>query len=116
MVRRDWGPILARAKEIVGAYQTGVTPRQLFYRLVSSGLLRNTEADYKQLSSRTAEVRRAGTFPDLIDVSRRIRRPQSYGSAEDALRYLHDTYRRDRTEGQAWGVFLGVEKEAWWNS
>jgi hypothetical protein len=45
-------------------------------------------------------------------VSRRIRRPQSYGSAEDALRYLHDTYRRNRTEGQAWGVFLGVEKEA----
>ncbi len=112
MTRRDWGPILTKAREIVESYNTGVTLRQLFYRLVSLEVLRNTESDYKTLSKLTAAARRAGTFPALIDVSRMIRRPRFYASPEDALRYLRDSYRRDRTEGQAWGVYLGVEKEA----
>jgi hypothetical protein len=112
VTKRDWGPILATAKAIVESYDTGVTLRQLFYRLVSAEILRNSESDYKQLSSRTAEARRDGTFPDLIDASRSITQAKTYASPADALRDLHDTYRRDRTEGQAWGVYLGVEKEA----
>ena len=34
--RRDWSAILARAGEIVRSYDTGVTLRQLFYRLVAA--------------------------------------------------------------------------------
>jgi hypothetical protein len=34
VVRLDWQPILERAAEIVDSYETPVTLRQLFYRLV----------------------------------------------------------------------------------
>ena len=51
---------------IVQSYSTGVTLRQLFYRLVSALLLPNTQSAYKRLSSVTAEARRRGEFPELV--------------------------------------------------
>src|SRR4051794_17237500 len=42
MARLDWQRvILSHAREIVESYDTGVTLRQLFYRLVSDGTLPN---------------------------------------------------------------------------
>jgi hypothetical protein len=109
--RRDWSEIVAHAAGIVDTYEdTSVTLRQLFYRLVSDGTLPNTTSAYKTLSSRTAEARRAGTFPDLIDRTRSIHRDLTFTGATDALEWLTDVYRRDRTEGQRWSIYLGVEK------
>lgn len=102
--------ILPHAAQIVRSYDTGVTLRQLFYRLVSDGSLRNTPAEYSQLSKRTAEARRDGWFPTLVDRTREIVVPSSWESPEEARSALRDQYRRDRTEGQAWSVYLGVEK------
>jgi len=67
MSRLDWQPILAHAKEIVDTYATSVTLRQLFYRLVSDGTLPNEPSKYKRLSELTAQARREGWFPDLLD-------------------------------------------------
>ena len=56
LVRRTaakWDTPLAHAVAIVESYDTRVTLRQLFYRLVSDGSLRNTQAEYKQLSAKT---------------------------------------------------------------
>jgi hypothetical protein len=72
--RLQWAPILARASEAVRSYDTSVTLRQLFYRLVSQLPLPNTDPSYKTLSAKTAELRRAGEFPDLIDRGRSIHR------------------------------------------
>jgi hypothetical protein len=47
-----------------------VTLRQLFYRLVSAQVIPNSQAAYKRLSSLTAEARRNGDFPALIDRGR----------------------------------------------
>jgi hypothetical protein len=108
--RLRWPAIVGRAAEIVNSYSTLVTLRQLFYRLVSEGAITNTDTSYKTLSARTAEARRAGLFPDLIDRTRVIHRPLTFTSPGQAQTWLHDHYRRDRTEGQVWSVFLGVEK------
>ena len=108
--RRSWGPIVERARAIVESYDTPVTLRQLFYRLVAAQVLRNTQADYTHLSHRTAEARRSGDFPDLIDNTRKIRRPAFWDGPRDALQALVTQYRRDRTEGQENVVYLGVEK------
>src|SRR5262249_51449468 len=40
----------------------------------------------------------------------RIERPFSFADPDDARRWLHDEYRRDRTEGQPWSVYVGAEK------
>ncbi len=57
--RTDWAGVLDRARAILGEYQTGVTLRQLFYRLVADGSLPNVQTYYRRLSNVTAEEREA---------------------------------------------------------
>jgi hypothetical protein len=108
--RPDWPALLEQAAAIVNSYDTQVTLRQLFYRLVAAALLPNTTNAYKALSRYTAEARRAGTFPALMDRGRTIHRYTAFGGAAEAREWLARIYRRDRTEGQRVSVYLGVEK------
>ena len=111
MSRTDWTAVLEHADPIVNSYaDTSVTLRQLFYRLVADGTLDNTTTQYKTLSSRTAEARRNGTFPDLTDRTRAIHVPLTFNGPDDATGWLERIYRRDRTEEQPWSIYLGVEK------
>jgi hypothetical protein len=104
--------VLDRAREIVSEYDDAMTLRQLFYRLVSEELLPNNTSSYNTLSGHTAEARRAGTFPTLVDRTRKIDRPRTFADPDEAKRWLREIYCRDRTEGQAESVYLGVEKDA----
>lgn len=106
----DWNSIVKRAKLIVESYDTGVTLRQLYYRLVSEGLIPNRQQAYKKLSEKTAQARREGWFPALIDRTREIERFNYWLSADDAMADAVESFRLDRTEGQEWSVYLGVEK------
>ena len=56
--------------------------------LVSRSLLRNTKAEYTQLSSRTSEMRRLDSFPELMDASRAIEQVGSFRSPDEAREYL----------------------------
>jgi hypothetical protein len=108
--RPDWRTLLQRAAEIVNGYNTAVTLRQLFYRLVAEALLPNTTNAYKSLSKYTADARRAATFPALMDRGRMIHRYTSFVGPVKARKWLVSIYRRDRTEGQTVSLYLGVEK------
>lgn len=108
--RLDWDDILQHAASVVRSYETSVTLRQLFYRLVSEQLIPNTTSAYKVLSKRTAEARRDGWFPDLIDRGRAIHRPTAWASPDQILTVAQHSYRRDRTEGQDVSIYVGVEK------
>ena len=110
MSRLKWKPILEEAAGIVRSYDTGVTLRQLFYRLVAAQFIPNTESAYKTLSSKTAEARRNGAFPDLVDRGREIHCKPHWGSPADALGALAEQYRLDRTTGQDVSIYLCVEK------
>src|SRR5262245_23355334 len=103
----DWPTLLTA---IVRSYHTLVTLRQLFYRLVAALRLPNTTNAYKALSRHTAEARRCGTFPELMDRGRIIHRYRSFPDPTTATAWLRDIYRRDRTEGQPYSVYLAVEK------
>jgi len=105
-----WPPILDQAAAIVRSYDTLVTLRQLFYRLVAAQVLANTTAAYKTLSARSAEARREGWFPDLIDRDRTIHEFESFRDPAHALDDLASWFRLDRTIGQDVSVYLAVEK------
>jgi hypothetical protein len=62
-----------------------VTLRQLFHRLVSAQVILNTQCAYKRLSELTAQARREGTFPALIDRSRQVHEDLAFTSPEQAL-------------------------------
>ncbi len=108
--RINWGGVLEEAATIVTSYSTGVTLRQLHYRLVSAQLIPNTTSAYKTLSARTAEARRGGWFPALVDRTRTIHRPAYADDPLSEIDWLAQSYRRDRTEGQKQAIYIGVEK------
>lgn len=108
--RLDWEAIVQESARIVKSYSTGVTLRQLFYRLVSVHMLPNSQNAYKGLSRYTARARREGWFPDFIDRNRTIHRSRTFTSPEDANAWLRRIYRRPRDENQEWSIYLGVEK------
>jgi hypothetical protein len=107
-----WPVLMEHAAGIVRSYDTEVTLRQLFYRLVADGSLPNTANYYRRLGAMTAERRRKGTFPELADNSSRVIRYQAFDGPQDGQDWLCDVYRRDRTEGQPWTIYLAVEKNA----
>jgi hypothetical protein len=109
----SWQSVLEHGAEIVRNYDTGVTLRQLFYRLVADGTLPNTHTAYKGLSRTTAEARRREEFPALVDRRRQIARPMFFTDASDARSWLHeDVFRLDRTQGQPFNIYVGSEKDA----
>ncbi len=105
-----WEPVLDAARGFVESYDTLVTLRQLFYRLVAALLIDNTQHCYKRLSECTAKGRRDGTFPELMDRTRQIHEYETFHGVADALSYTRGIYRRDRTEGQDVSLYLAVEK------
>ncbi len=106
-----WPPVIARATEIVLSYDTGVTLRQLFYRLVSAQILPNTMNVYKSLSDRTAALRRQGLFPDLVEAGRPIHQLPCWDSPADAWADWTENYWRvDRTAGQDVNLWVATEK------
>jgi hypothetical protein len=106
----NWEPIMLKAKQIVQSYDTKVTLRQLFYQLVARQLIENEQKRYKYLSKLTAEARREGWFPDLVDQTSEILVAKYFSSPEQGKQYLRSIYRRDRTEGQEVTIYLAVEK------
>jgi hypothetical protein len=110
--RVRWKPALEHAADIVNSYGGGVTLRQLYYRLVADQTIPNTQSAYVQLSAKTAEARRWGDFPGLVDRTRHIVRPYYQDDPDDAVRSLTEDYRRNRQEGQSAALYVGVEKDA----
>ena len=108
--RSKWDRIIDAARDIADSYDTPVTLRQLFYRLIAALLFTNTDGNYTYLSKLTAEGRRDGTFPELIDTTREIVEPLFFADAADAIRYVARFYRGDRLADQPFSVYLGVEK------
>jgi hypothetical protein len=73
------------------------TLRGLFYRLVSRGAVEKTEAEYKGTVGRlVTDMRRAGELPYgwVVDQTRMVRRPITFGGPEEALRRTAELYRR----------------------
>ena len=65
--RITWPAIGERAAAIVNSYETGLSLRQLFYRLVSVLAIPNTTNAYKELSRHTAEARVESVVYALFD-------------------------------------------------
>jgi hypothetical protein len=78
---------------------------------VAAGQVPNTVAAYKALSRATAEARRRGTFPDLLDLTRALYAPPGWASPEAFLDTVADAYRRDLSAGQPTSLWVAVEKD-----
>jgi hypothetical protein len=92
-----------------------MTVRQVFYRLVVRGVVPKVEGKgYRTVARELRKMRRSGRIPYswIVDSSRTVRRPNQYGSMEEALEETARAYRRN-----LWGdlgdyVQVWMEKEA----
>ncbi|MGW1507164.1 hypothetical protein ACWCQW_53875 [Streptomyces mirabilis] len=109
--RIKWQDIIDRARDIVEGYDGGVTVRQVMYRLVAEALVPNTAPTYRRLSSRLAQARRDGLFPDLVDTIREVHVPPAWPDAAAFVADMPDWFRLDRTRGQEWALYVAAEKE-----
>jgi hypothetical protein len=92
-----------------------MTVRQLFYRLVSEGVIDKTETEYKATVGRLlTAMRKDGEIPYawIADHTRWVRRAPSFSSLEDALQLTAETYRRSLWNNQDSYVEIWLEKDA----
>ena len=91
------------------------TVRQIFYRLVSTGVIDKTEAEYKGTVCRLlVELRETGRLPYswIADNTRWMRKPRTYDSLSQMLQITKDTYRRALWANQLEYVEIWCEKDA----
>ena len=92
-----------------------MTVRQVFYRLVSGGVIAKTEQEYKGTIVRLlADMRRAGEVPFswVADNTRWQRKPRTYSSLESMLKRTAEAYRRSVWDNQECYVEIWLEKDA----
>jgi hypothetical protein len=92
-----------------------MTVRQVFYRLVSAGVIDKTEQEYKNSVGRQLVLmRREGEIPFgwIADNTRWMRKPKAFNSVEQALEQTARTYRRALWDNQDVYVEVWTEKDA----
>ncbi|MCH9000581.1 MAG: hypothetical protein IID48_20275 [Proteobacteria bacterium] len=92
-----------------------MTVRQVFYRLVSLGVIDKTEAEYKTTVCRLlADMRRKGDIPYswIADNTRWMRKPATYSNLEQAVQETAQFYRRRLWDDQEVYVEVWLEKDA----
>ncbi len=92
-----------------------MTVRQIFYRLVSAGVIGKTEGEYKSTVVRLlGEMRRNHEiqFSWIAGNTRWMRKPRSYSSLESMLRHSAEAYRRSVWDSQDCYVEVWLEKDA----
>lgn len=121
--QRSYEEIVLESLKVFKQYDTALTLRQLYYRLVSKHLFPNTVNSYKRLSRLMVRAREEKDVPVncLEDRSRRIlgRGDTGYYSAEDFLKQrfasLQDSWKSfnmPRWDDQPVYIVVSLEKDA----
>lgn len=90
------------------------TVRQVYYRLVSAGVIEKTEQEYKRTVRLLTAMRHDEEVPMewIADYTRWMRKPRTFESGEDALRSTAQLYRRALWSSQPVYVEVWLEKDA----
>jgi hypothetical protein len=91
-----------------------MTVRQVFYQATVIGLVEKAETGYKKVQTDLTVMRKAGDLPYswLTDNTRWQRKPDSYGSIEEALQETAKFYRKDLWRAADSYVEIWLEKDA----
>ncbi|MFA6273628.1 MAG: hypothetical protein WC662_00525 [Candidatus Paceibacterota bacterium] len=100
-----------KANSILGEYDTPLTLRQLYYRLVALGLM-NAQKVYKNLSKKLSRLREQGFVPwnRIIDLQRQPKKKSSWANPKEFFETVGGAYRRDLQQGQEKYIEVWCEK------
>lgn len=105
---------LRQAISVVAAEYERLSVRQLFYQLVSRGVVEKTERAYKRVCDAAVQMRLDGSldFRKVTDGHRSRRIFFAHSGLHEALRSAHDLYRRNYWLDQPRHVEVWCEKDA----
>ena len=91
-----------------------MTVRQVFYQATVAGIADKTEAGYAKIQTDLVQMRRAGTLPYgwLADNTRWQRKPETFGSIQEALQDTARLYRKSLWRDADSYVEIWLEKDA----
>jgi hypothetical protein len=92
-----------------------MTVRQVFYQLVTRGVIEKSEEEYQRTVIRLlTDMRLDGTIPFdyIVDESRRVRITETYDSVEDAVAATAKFYRRSALKQSDDYLEIWLEKDA----
>jgi hypothetical protein len=92
-----------------------MTVRQVFYQLVSRGVIEKSEAQYKGTVIRLmTEMRFSGDLPweNVVDESRQVRNTQTFDNVQDAVAQTVEFYRRSALAQSNDYLEIWCEKDA----
>ena len=91
-----------------------LTARQLYYQLVSRGVIENKQANYQNITNTLKDGRMAGLidWDSIEDRTRTVRSNQHWDSPQQILYAATDTYMVDRRASQPIYVEAWIEKDA----
>lgn len=90
------------------------TVRQVYYQATVRGLIDKTEAGYDKIQRPLVRLRRGGrvAYGSIVDNTRWMRKPDTYGGLQEALAETARLYRRDLWRDANAYVEVWVEKDA----
>lgn len=105
--------LLNEAIEVLKA-EHPCTLRQLYYRLMSRGALRNAQSEYSRLGTLATRAREAGLINRrwIVDHVRSTLKPSSWTALVDFADTVRDAYRKDYWASLDHHVAVFVEKDA----
>lgn len=109
--------MINRVNHIIEEYSDkgyDLTLRQVYYQLVASDLIVNSERSYKNLGTLVNDGRMAGLIDwnAIIDRTRNLRGLRSDENPKDAISSAARIYRLDKWKNQFYHVEVWVEKDA----
>ena len=116
MARAEWESTTRFAEQALAILEAEqpMTIRQLFYRLVSAGVIANDIKEYKRVSRTLTKLRDDGRCPFewIVDRSRPSYEPNVFTDARGYLEACKRSYRKDYWAKQPKYVEVWVEKDA----
>ena len=114
--------LISKTKEIIEQYEQRLTIRQIYYRLVSKNIIKNTINEYKYLSKVLVDARIQGEIPfetiedrvrEFIGGDKEYTEPEEHFNAwYRAFRRCHKIYEMPKWQGQPKYVEVWLEKKA----
>jgi hypothetical protein len=109
--------LIQRANEIIASYQAqgyDMTLRQLYYRLVATGVIPNRQAEYNRLGRIIADGRMGGLvdWDAIVDRTRNVRALPHWNDPAAVIATAARQYRNDLWRSQPYRIEGWVEKDA----
>ena len=105
---------LAQSASDILADENPMTLRQLYYRLISAGCLRNSQTEYKRLGQVMTRLRESKDVPRtwLVDHTRSTLKPSSWSGLAEFAETIREVYRKDFWARQSHHMEIICEKDA----